>query len=175
MASVAVTYAANCTVVETLDEVIASAGTSSRKVTHKAFNVARSLKGTTTPAVSIVTAFRVTQASGTYALDLTALPKTGGGTFSALGLKLRQLKIVNLLTESSRILTMQGDPAVPFTPLMDSDEFYVTIPSGSDLLVNFGANGAQVSAGNKGIWFNGYRIPDYVNGAMDFQLLMTFG
>ena len=61
--TVKATLAFTCTAIETLDAV-ANPGIAQRSVTHSAFNVKRTFDGNTTPAVSVVSGFKIGRASG---------------------------------------------------------------------------------------------------------------
>lgn len=94
--SVAVTYAATCTVVETLANNTGSAPAATRVITHTDYNESATLTSGTTPPVTTVAEFLLTLSSGAATVDLRALTGTNGASTDGNGLKVQILRVKNL-------------------------------------------------------------------------------
>lgn len=94
--SVSASWAATCTVVETLPNNTSSAPDATRKVTHTEFNEGSTLTATTTPPATTVAEFIATLTAGALTIDLTALTGTNGVTVNGTGLKVQVVRIKNL-------------------------------------------------------------------------------
>lgn len=94
--SVAVTYAATCTVAETLANNTGSAPAGTRLVTHTEYNETATLNSGTTPPATICAHFLLTLSSGAATVNLAALTGTNGATTDLTGLKVQVLRVKNL-------------------------------------------------------------------------------
>lgn len=106
--AVALTYATNLTVVETLANNTPSAPDATRKVTHTNFNSAASLSAATTPPVTTAAFFQQLLTAGAATIDLTALTGTNGATVNLTGLKVQAIKFKALATNANPITIGEG-------------------------------------------------------------------
>lgn len=94
--SVSASIALQATVTEILEGNTASASPANRTVTHALFNVAKTLNGTSTPAVTQQAHFVVALTTGAATVDLTALTGTNNVTVNGTGLVVRYVRVNNL-------------------------------------------------------------------------------
>lgn len=94
--SVSVTYAATCTVRETLATNTGSASDSSRVITHDAYNETATLSATSTPPATTCAHFLLTLSAGAATIDLRALTGTNGASVDLNGLKVQVVRVKNL-------------------------------------------------------------------------------
>jgi hypothetical protein len=94
--AVSLTYAATCTVVETIANNTGSATEANRKVTHTEHNRAANLSATTTPAVTLTANFLLTLTTGAATIDLRDLTGTNGASVDGNGLKVIAVQVTNL-------------------------------------------------------------------------------
>jgi hypothetical protein len=94
--SVSVELEMKCTVTEVLPNNTGSASSSNRTVTHSLFNVAKSLNGTSTPAVTKQASFVQALTAGAATIDLTDLFGTNGASVDGTGLKVQAIRVTNL-------------------------------------------------------------------------------
>jgi hypothetical protein len=94
--SVAVTYAATVTVVETLANNTGSTTSANRVVTHTEYNETATLNSGSTPPATQVAEFLLTLSSGSATIDLRALTGTNGASVDGNGLKPQIIRIKNL-------------------------------------------------------------------------------
>ncbi len=108
--SVAVTYAALATVVETLPNNTGSAAAASRIVTHAEYNESATLNGASTPPVTLVAEFLLTLTSGAATIDLRTLEGTNDAVVDGNGLKVQIVRFKNL---GANPMTIKGGSATP--------------------------------------------------------------
>lgn len=107
--TVAVTYEAKATVVETLDATGApGAAETKRRVTHDAWNSAKSLSGSTTPPATLHAAFEKALVAGVATIDLTALVGTNGIAVDGTGLRVQVLRVRAKSTNANPITIGKG-------------------------------------------------------------------
>lgn len=104
--SVALSYAAQVTVTETLAANVVAAP--SPIITHNAYNGSANLTGSTTPPVSAFAAFLKALSTGTATIDLTSLTGTNGATVVGTGLKVQCAKFKNTSTNANNITIAAG-------------------------------------------------------------------
>lgn len=110
--TVAVTYEAKATVVETLDATGApGASETKRRVTHDAWNSSKSLGALTTPPATLHAAFEKALAAGTATIDLTALVGTNGIAVNGTGLRVQVLRVRAKSTNANPITIGKGATA----------------------------------------------------------------
>ena len=142
--SVSVTYAATCTVVETLGNNTGSAPAATRVITHTDYNEAATLTGATTPPVTTVAAFLLTLSSGAATVDLRALTGTNGASTDGNGLKVQILRVKNL---GANILTIVPGASNGIDLLGASSS--LTIPAGGHAQFYFNDASPDIAAGDK--------------------------
>lgn len=101
--SVSVTYAATCTVRETLASNTGSASDSSRVITHDAYNESATLSATSTPPATTCAHFLLTLSAGAATVDLRALTGTNGAAVDLNGLKIQVVRVKNLGANSMTV------------------------------------------------------------------------
>lgn len=94
--SVTVTYAATCTVQETLANNTGSAPAATRLITHTDYNESGTYNAGTTPPMTTCAHFLATLSSGSLTVDLRALTGTNGASTDLNGLKPQIIRIKNL-------------------------------------------------------------------------------
>lgn len=94
--SVTVTYAATCTVAETLPNNTGSAPAANRIVTHTDYNESATLNAASTPPATTTANFLLTLSAGAATIDLRALTGTNGAAVDLNGLKVQVVRIKNL-------------------------------------------------------------------------------
>ena len=107
--SVALTYAATATVVETIANNTGSATSAHRQVTHDQFNSSAALSANTTPPATIVAAWEKALVDGAGVIDLTAMTGTNGAATTGTGLKVQVFKIKAKATNANAITITPGD------------------------------------------------------------------
>lgn len=113
--SVSVTYAATCTVVETLPNNTGSAPTATRQVTHTEYNESASLNSGSTPPATLVAEWLQALSGGAATVDLTALTGTNGATVDGTGLKPQVIRIKNLGANALTVATGASNGHNSFT------------------------------------------------------------
>lgn len=143
--SVEVTFKTTITNVETLENNVPAAA-ADKAVTHSGFNTSKTLNSASTPPATKGNAFELALSGGAATLDLTAIPATGGGTYSGSGLKVQLLRIRNKAANANSISIAVG--ASNGYELAGSD-FKVTLAPGQEF--TFYGNDAtpDVAAGDK--------------------------
>lgn len=106
--SVAVTYAANITTVETLATNVPAAATGGKSVTHNGYNTSATLNASSTPPATQCAYFSKALSSGAATIDLTALTGTNGSTVDFTGLKVQCAKFKNPSTNANPITVTFG-------------------------------------------------------------------
>lgn len=94
--SVTITYAATCTIAETLATNTGSAPAATRLVTHTDYNETATLNSGTTPPATTCASFLATLSGGVLTIDLRALTGTNGAVIDGNGLKVQIVRIKNL-------------------------------------------------------------------------------
>lgn len=142
--SVTVTYAATCTVAETLATNTGSAPASTRVVTHTEYNEAASLTASTTPPVTTVAEFLLTLSGGAATVDLRALTGTNGASIDGNGLKVQVLRVKNL---GANIMTIVPGASNGIDLLGASSS--LTIPAGGHAMIYFNDASPDISGTDK--------------------------
>jgi hypothetical protein len=143
--SLTVTYAATCSVAETLASNTGSAPASTRLVTHTDYNESASLNSGTTPPVTTCAHFLATLSSGTLSVDLRALTGTNGAEIDGNGLKVQVLRIKNLGANSLTVSEGASNGHTSFFPTTPG----LIIPAGGHVMLFSNDNGDDISATNK--------------------------
>lgn len=141
--SVAVTYAATATVVETLPNNTGSATAANRVVTHTEYNEAAALTGATTPPVTLVAEFLLTLTSGAATIDLRNLDGTNGAVVDGNGLKVQILRIKNLGANNMTFSTGASNGHNTFT----TDG--TVVPPGGHIMLFSNDNGDDIDGTHK--------------------------
>lgn len=142
--SVTCSYRINATVVETLSTNVQ--GSVSPQVTHSKFDRALQLDGDGTGGTAPITqgkGFTFTLSGGALTIDLTSLPATGGGTFSATGLRLIVAHLECPATNAGAINIAPG-----------ASNGYYFLGSGNDFTIPIGGL-MSVYTNNQGIDIDG--------------------
>lgn len=113
--SLSVTYAATCTIAETLPTNTGSAAASTRVVTHAEYNEATTLTAASTPPVTIQASFLLTLTAGAATIDLRALTGTNGASIDGNGLQPQIVRIKNLGANTMTISTGASNGHAAFT------------------------------------------------------------
>lgn len=150
--SVTVTYAATCTVAETLATNTGSAPAATRLVTHTDYNETATLNSGSTPPATTCAHFLATLSSGALTVDLRALNGTNGAVIDGNGLKVQVLRIKNLganplvITEGASNGYALGDITV-LAGGHSMNYYNDSAPdiSGSDKTLDLAGTGAQTS------------------------------
>lgn len=150
-------------VVEALSITEAPAGTSPT-LQHQAFNRTIAANGTTPYPETAHVAISGALTAGAFVLDLTAAPKTGGGTQDLTGLKLR--KLLFRVPAAQHAMTLGPDPTSGYAPF--GAAVSPSVPTDGDLLVHFADGLAAIDATHKRLKIAG-------TGTDTFQLQMLFG
>lgn len=103
--SLAVTFASTLTIAETLPANTGSAADDLRVVTHKNYNVARTLTAATTPPVTLQASFLLALSGGLATIDLRALVGTNAAVIDGNGLKVQYFRVKNL---GANVMTFYG-------------------------------------------------------------------
>lgn len=94
--SVSVTYAATCTVAQTLANNTGSAAASTRVITHAEYNESATLNAGSTPPAVESAFFLLTLTAGAATIDLRALTGTNGASVDGNGMKVQVVRFKNL-------------------------------------------------------------------------------
>lgn len=94
--TVAVTYRAHATVIETLPVNVGSAPDATRVITHTNYDETLALNSGSTPPVTLNAQFLLTLSGGLGTIDLRALIGTNGAVVDGNGLKPQLIRIKNL-------------------------------------------------------------------------------
>lgn len=144
--SVSVTYAATCTVAETLANNTGSAPASTRVVTHTDYNETASLTAATTPPVTTVAAFLLTLTAGAATIDLRALTGTNGASTDGNGLKVQILRFKNL---GANIMTLTPGASNGIDLLGSASS--LAVPAGGHFMMYFNDASPDISSTDKTI------------------------
>lgn len=128
--SVSVELEMKCTVTEVLETNTDSASAANRTVTHSLFNIAKSLNGSSTPAVSKPASFVQALAAGVATVDLTALTGTNGAEVDGTGLKVQTIRVTNL---GANALTIQPGASNGYNAFGATSK--VVIPPGGTVML----------------------------------------
>ena len=139
----------NLTITQTLDTT-AAPGTSSQLI-HSAFNKTRTGNASTNPPVTKSVVTEITLAGGTYTLDLTAAPKTNGGTQDLTGLKVRQAYF--RYNEANVAAVNIAPGGSPYPLVGAANDFTLPLKGGATFDLQDGA--PAVAGGVKEITFTG--------------------
>lgn len=120
--SVAVTYEAKVTVVETLPNNTGSAPDNTRKITHTNYNESATLNSTSTPPATLNAQWLQALTAGAATVNLTALTGTNGATIDGTGLKPQIIRIKNL---GANTLTIKKGAANGHNAFTATDGFVV--------------------------------------------------
>ncbi len=143
--SVSVTYAATCTIVETLPGNSGSAPDATRKVTHTNYNETASLTSLTTPPVTTQASFLATLSSGTLTIDLRTLNGTNGAVVDGNGLKVQVVRVKNLGANS---LTIKSGASTGHTGIFTATTGQIVNPGGH-IQIYTNDNGDDIDATHK--------------------------
>ncbi len=143
--SVAVTYAATCTVAETLPNNTGSAPANTRLVTHTDYNETATLNSGSTPPATLVAEFLLTQSGGAGAVDLTALVGTNGAVVDGSGLKVQVVRVKNL---GANIMTIKSAASNGHTGIFAATTGHPVQPGGHIMLFS-NDNGDDIGGSTK--------------------------
>lgn len=143
--AVTVTYAATCTVAETLAENTGSAAAASRLVTHSEYNESATLNSGTTPPVTKCAHFLATLSGGALTIDLTAMTGTNGATIDGTGLKVQVVRVKNLGANSLVVSAGASNGHSGFWPATPG----LTIPPGGHVMLYSNDNGDDIASGDR--------------------------
>ncbi len=143
--SVTVTYAATCTVAETLANNTGSAPASTRLVTHTDYNETATLNSGSTQPATTCAHFLATLSSGTLTIDLTTLNGTNGAVISGSGLKIQVLRIKNLGANSLTVSEGASNGHTSFFPTTPG----LIIPPGAHVMIFSNDNGDDIGSSNR--------------------------
>jgi hypothetical protein len=143
--SVAVTYAATCTVAETLGQNTGSAPAAQRLVTHSSYNQAAALNGATTPPATTCAHFLLALTAGAATIDLRNLTGTNGAVVDGNGLKVQVVRIKNL---GANAMTVKSGAANGHTGFFTPTTGTI-IPPGAHIVIYTNDNGDDVDATHK--------------------------
>jgi hypothetical protein len=144
--AVSVTYAATCTVRETLATNTGSASDSSRVITHDAYNESTTLSASSTPPATTCAHFLLTLTAGAATVDLAAALGTNGATVNMTGLKVQVLRVKNL---GAAARTLAPGAANPYPFLGTAND--ITIPPGGHVMMFLNDASADVAGAVKTI------------------------
>ena len=150
LGSVAVTYAATCTVVETLPTNTGSAADALRKVTHAQYDETATLNAGSTPPATLVAEFLQALTVGAATVDLRALVGTNGAVIDGNGLKVQVLRVKNL---GANVLTLAEGGSNGYAIFGASGQ--VDIPPGGHIQMFFNDSSPDIGAGDKEIDLTG--------------------
>lgn len=134
----------------------------SRTVFHTLFDKRISYTGTAPFATSAVIAEELALSGGALTLDLTAAPKTGGGTQDLTGVKPRALMIYNPVGNGA--LTLAPGASNGYELLGSGNE--VVLPAGVPLMVDFGDALIDVDGTHKTLDFSGTGAESFIFGLL---------
>lgn len=145
--TVAVAYEAKATVVETLD-VTGTPGASDtkRRVTHDAWNSAKTLGAATSPPATLHAAFEKALAAGVATIDLTALVGTNGIAVDGTGLRVQVLRVRAKATNANPITIGKGASA-GYTGL--GADYSEALAPGAEVLHYPNDAGSDIAPANK--------------------------
>jgi hypothetical protein len=142
--SIAVSYAATVTVVETLPNNTGSAAAANRVVTHAEYNEVASLGAASTPPATLVSEFLLTLSVGAATIDLRTLTGTNGAVVDGNGLKVQIVRIKNL---GANNMTFKGGAANPHN-MFTVTTGQVVFP-GAHIMIYSNDNGDDIDATHK--------------------------
>jgi hypothetical protein len=145
--SVAVAYAATCTVVETLDATAnPDIPLAKRVLTHSDWNTVKTLNGASSPPATLVASFAAALSGGVLTLDLTALVGTNGIAVDGTGLRVQVLRLKNSATNGNPISVAKGS-SNGYDGL--GAAFKITLAPGAEALVFGNDAGSDIGGTNK--------------------------
>ena len=150
--SVALTYTANLTAVETLEDNVPAAAATKRRVTHDQFDTTSQLNAATTPPVTKVAAFQQALTAGAATVDLTSLTGTNGASVDGTGLRVQAMKLRNPSTNSGNITVAQG-AANGYDGFGAS--FSLTLAPGAEMMILTDDAGTDIGATNSDLDLSG--------------------
>ena len=159
--SVSASLRAEVTVTETLETNVD--GASNPIVTHNGFNQKKTLDADSTPPITRVYDDQVALVAGAKTLDFTSLGATGGGTFSASGLKLQAMLFVNA---GAAAMTISPGASNGYVPFGSSNS--VVVPAGGYAKFYWPDTLADIDGTHKTIDIAG-------TGTQEFQIVLLFG
>jgi hypothetical protein len=139
------------TVTEQIANALASANARDAQIIFNAFNVSKTLNGSTSPAASVHAAFTKAMTAGAATIDFTSLTGTFG-TVSANGLKPRAVLFQNPATNANAITIAVG--ASNGHPLLGA-AFSVTLAPGETIVKDLVDQGTTVDSTHKTIDISG--------------------
>ncbi len=142
---VSVTYAATCTVAETLGNNTGSAPAATRVITHTDYNETASLSAGTTPPATLVAEFLLTLSGGGATIDLTALEGTNSAVTDGTGLKVQVVRVKNL---GANIMTVKSAASTGHTGIFAATTGHPVQPGGHIQLYS-NDNGDDIGSGAK--------------------------
>ncbi len=143
--AVTVTYAAVCTIAETLPTNTGSAAAATRVVTHSEYNESATLTSVTTPPVTLQASFLATLSSGTLSIDLRALTGTNGASVDGNGLKVQVVRVKNL---GANTLTIKSGASNGHTGFFTATTGQI-IPAGGHIQIYTNDSGDDIDATHK--------------------------
>ena len=162
--SVALTYTANLTAVETLEANVPAASTTKRRVTHDQFNTTSELSAATTPPVTKVAAFQQALTAGAATVDLTSLTGTNGASVDGTGLRVQAMKLRNPSTNANAITVVEG-ASNGYDGF--GSTFDVTLEPGAEMVILTKDGGADISGTNKTLDLSGT-----ASQALDMEIVL---
>ncbi|MBL9125831.1 MAG: hypothetical protein JNG90_19475 [Planctomycetaceae bacterium] len=156
------TFNAGLTIKETFTANEFPAASANSPVTSSGFNETIELHASSTPPVTKAAIFKPTLVAAALTIDLTSLPQSGGGTFSASGLKLVAILFNN---PGNNPVTIAPGGSNPYA--INGGEDKVIQPKGS-WLEYFGAGLSDVDGTHKELDLTG-------TGTDQFECEMLFG
>jgi len=143
--SVTVTYAATCTIAETLATNTGSAPAAMRVVTHTDYNETATLNSGTTPPATTCASFLATLSSGSLTIDLRTLNGTNGAIIDGNGLKVQVVRVKNL---GANPLTIKSGASTGHTGFFTATTGTI-VPAGAILMLFTNDNGDDIDATHK--------------------------
>lgn len=144
--SVSVTYAATCTIVETLPVNTGSAADATRKVTHDQYNESGTYNSGTTPPVTLQASFLLTLSGGAASIDFRALTGTNGASVDGNGLKVQIFRFKNL-GANNMVITPGASNGIDLFGASSS----ITVPPGAHFTFFLADQAPDIAAGDKTI------------------------
>lgn len=163
--AVTLTYAATCTVAETLSTSVDSIVSANRTLTHSAFNSTASLSGSTTPPVTKVAAFTKALGAGAGTIDLTSLTGVNGGSVDGTGLKVQVMKIT-APTANANVISII--PAAANGYDFFGSDFKITLQPGAEALFYGNDATPDIAAADLGLTLAG-------TGAQELDFVIVMG
>jgi len=150
--SVALTYTANLTAVETLEDNVPAAAATKRRVTHDQFNTTSELNAASTPPVTKVAALQAALTAGAATVDLENLTGTNGAAVVGTGLRVQAMKVRNPSANANAITIAEG-AANGYDGF--GSGFSVTLEPGAEATFFTNDGGADISPTNSDLDLSG--------------------